>query len=174
MSDEGCTIPATKIDPRVLKNGIGVRKWFTTASLSSSVRGDSEALFRQLVSTLNLDELEDRLTQYVESYFSWMKKVTSCQERTRVLMLRMRENDRALMKETDEALKHRLLEKERSLKQMDKINDIAQNLAVSEMDRLEHVIRLLFNHTAGASAGAANPSKKVHCGDPTCMFNHDE
>lgn len=150
--------PAVHIHPKVLKYQIGVRNWFTKASLTPSVvRGDSASLFNQLVSTLNLDALEDKLQQFVESYFSWMKTVEKCQSRTRTLMLQMRTNDGKLSRQEDPELKKRLVERENTLKRLDKMNDREQNIAVSEMDRLEKIIRQLFLHTAAVRAGLANP-----------------
>lgn len=72
-------------------------------------------------------------------------------------MLQMRTNDGKLSRQEDPELKKRLVERENTLKRLDKMNDREQNIAVSEMDRLEEIIRQLFLHTAAVRAGLANP-----------------
>lgn len=167
MSDP-CIWPAVQVHPKIVKAGI--RQYFALPLplQLNHQRADSVGLFYRLVSECDLESLEMKMCQFVETYSHWMYTVDRLlKEETKIMCIQMR-LDKMLYSNFGSAyrglrpvLAHQDVEdvrkqSEKADRQYDS-NRKKLEIAMAEMDRIGPVITMLFRHLIAVRAGDANP-----------------
>lgn len=154
------TWPPMKVHPRIVKAGI--RDYFVAPwDLACKPRGDSQGIFDQLVKSSTIEELEERLQQYVESYSHWMYEIERNMKIEEVEISRQRHlhYDRKLLQTNADLVSS--MERSAFILKSERREAAARkliNFGLEEQGRTGALAGMIFKHLLNVRAGSANQS----------------